>query len=33
MIDFLHELKEGLMISFRAIGANKVRSILTTLEL
>ncbi len=31
MKNFLFELKEGLSISFRAIRANKVRSILTTL--
>jgi putative ABC transport system permease protein len=28
---FLHEVKEGLLISFRAIRANKMRSVLTTL--
>lgn len=28
---FLHELKEGLRIAFRAIRANKMRSVLTTL--
>ena len=28
---FLTELKEGLAISFRAIRANKMRSVLTTL--
>jgi putative ABC transport system permease protein len=31
MKDFLFELREGLAIAFRAIRANKVRSILTTL--
>lgn len=31
MKNFLFELKEGLMISFRAIRANKARSVLTTL--
>jgi putative ABC transport system permease protein len=31
MKDFLFELREGLAISFKAIRANKVRSILTTL--
>jgi len=31
MKNFLFELKEGLLISFRAIRANKVRAILTTL--
>ena len=31
MKDFLFELKEGLLISFRAIRANKVRAVLTTL--
>ncbi len=31
MRNFLFELKEGLFISFRAIGANKGRSVLTTL--
>lgn len=31
MKNFLFELKEGLIISFRAIRANKVRAILTTL--
>jgi len=28
---FLHEVKEGLLIAFRAIRANKMRSVLTTL--
>lgn len=28
---FLHEMKEGLLIAFRAIQANKLRSVLTTL--
>ncbi len=28
---FLHEIKEGLIIAFRAIRANKMRSVLTTL--
>jgi len=31
MIDFLVELKEGLLISLKAIMANKIRSVLTTL--
>lgn len=31
MSDFLFELKEGLIISFNAIRANKIRSVLTTL--
>ncbi|MEG8947457.1 ABC transporter permease [Rosettibacter firmus] len=31
MKTFLYELKEGLLISFRAIRSNKIRSILTTL--
>lgn len=31
MKEFLYELKEGLLISLRAIGANKARSVLTTL--
>ncbi|MCB9206587.1 MAG: ABC transporter permease [Ignavibacteriales bacterium] len=31
MSNFLYELKEGLIISFNAIRANKIRSILTTL--
>ncbi len=31
MSNFLHELKEGLLISFKAIRANKIRSVLTTL--
>lgn len=31
MKNFLFELKEGLIISLKAIGANKVRSVLTTL--
>jgi len=31
MLNFLYELKEGLMIALMAIRANKVRSILTTL--
>ena len=31
MAYFLTELKEGLVISFRAIRANKMRSVLTTL--
>lgn len=31
MTNFLFELKEGLIISLKAIGANKVRSVLTTL--
>jgi putative ABC transport system permease protein len=31
MFSFLQELKEGLLISFRAIRANKMRSVLTTL--
>lgn len=31
MRNFLFELKEGLIISLKAIGANKVRSVLTTL--
>ncbi|OGU37560.1 MAG: peptide ABC transporter permease [Ignavibacteria bacterium GWB2_35_6b] len=31
MTNFLFELKEGLAISFRAIKANKIRSVLTTL--
>lgn len=31
MKNFFYELKEGLMISFRAIRANKARSVLTTL--
>ena len=29
--DFAYELKEGLAISFQAIRANKMRSVLTTL--
>ena len=28
---FVHEIKEGLIIAFRAIRANKMRSVLTTL--
>ncbi len=31
MVNFLFELKEGLIISFKAIMANKIRSVLTTL--
>jgi putative ABC transport system permease protein len=31
MSNFLYELKEGLIISFNAVRANKIRSILTTL--
>lgn len=31
MIHFLYEIKEGLRIAFRAIRANKMRSVLTTL--
>ena len=31
MIDFINEVKEGLIISFKAIMANKIRSVLTTL--
>ena len=31
MGNFLYELKEGLIIAFNAIRANKIRSILTTL--
>jgi putative ABC transport system permease protein len=31
MANFLYELKEGLIIAFNAIRANKIRSILTTL--
>ena len=31
MKNYLFELREGLLISFRAIRANKVRSVLTTL--
>ena len=31
MKNFLFELKEGLIISFKAIKGNKIRSVLTTL--